>query len=489
MNNKNKPELITNPVLNSSSYKPEDCSIGVIHIGVGNFHRAHQAVYFDSILNNDISKNWGIAGINLRSEQSASIKAQKNSNCHYVLKTVSSNGDKTYDEIKSILALYDWNDEENEILRLFSSNKVQLITITVTESGYYFENDYHLNLNEKDIQDDLSGQIPKTIFGALSKGLDSRMKNNGGPLTVACCDNLEGNGVMLERFFKQYLNELDEKKLLKWVEKNVSFPSSMVDRITPKINPNELIEIQNMFSRPDDCSVSSEDFIQWVIEDNFAGEKPPLDNVGVEIVNDVEPYENTKIRILNGGHTILAYFGVLRGYETFDASINDSELSNFFDEIQTKEILPSLPENSPVDYQKYLKTTKHRFNNKYLPDTLARICMDGASKFPIFLLPTIEWHLDKGKIPIFSLRAIASWYVFLCKVINHDVSFDYIEPKWNMLTPFLIEGGENSFASNSDLWGNVPEKYPDFVTTLVKEIQIMKNLYNINLLHETKSAI
>ena len=129
--------------------------------------------------------------------------------------------------------MYDWNDEENEILRLFSSNKVQLITITVTEGGYYFENDYHLNLNAKDIQDDLSGQIPKTIFSALSKGLDSRMKNNGGPLTVACCDNLEGNGVMLERFFKQYLNELDEEKLLKWVEKNVSFPSSMVDRISP----------------------------------------------------------------------------------------------------------------------------------------------------------------------------------------------------------------------------------------------------------------
>jgi D-arabinitol 4-dehydrogenase len=254
----------------------------------------------------------------------------------------------------------------------------------------------------------------------------------------------------------------------------------MVDRITPKIDLQELQEIQRMFNRQDDCSVFSEDFIQWVIEDNFAGIRPPLDEVGVEIVDDVEPYENTKIRILNGGHTVLAYLGVLEGYETFDSAIRDSELSDFFDGIQSEEIIPSLPINSPVDYERYLLTTKRRFENKHLPDFLSRICMDGATKFPIFLLPTIEWHLLKGVTPEYSIKAIASWYIFLCKVITNEISFEYIEPKWNLLKIFLADDKEESFASSEELWGSIPRVYPNFSKRLVEEIKEMKVRYKVN---------
>ena len=286
---------------------------------------------------------------------------------------------------------------------------------------------------------------------------------------------------MLEHCFIQYLNALNNEKLLNWVLENTSFPSSMVDRITPKIDLQELQEIQRMFNRQDDCSVFSEDFIQWVIEDNFAGIRPPLDEVGVEIVDDVEPYENTKIRILNGGHTVLAYLGVLKGYETFDSAIRDSELSDFFDGIQSEEIIPSLPINSPVDYERYLLTTKRRFENKHLPDFLSRICMDGATKFPIFLLPTIEWHLLKGVTPEYSIKAIASWYIFLCKVITNEISFEYIEPKWNLLKLFLADDKEESFASSEELWGSIPRVYPNFSKRLVEEIKAMKVRYKVNL--------
>ena len=307
------------------------------------------------------------------------------------------------------------------------------------------------------------------------------MESGGGPITIACCDNLQENGVMLQHCFIQYLNALNNEKLLNWVSENTSFPSSMVDRITPKIDLQELQEIQRMFNRQDDCSVFSEDFIQWVIEDNFAGIRPPLDEVGVEIVDDVEPYENTKIRILNGGHTVLAYLGVLKGYETFDSAIRDSELSDFFDGIQSEEIIPSLPINSPVDYERYLLTTKRRFENKHLPDFLSRICMDGATKFPIFLLPTIEWHLLKGVTPEYSIKAIASWYIFLCKVITNEISFEYIEPKWNLLKLFLADDKEESFASSEELWGSIPRVYPNFSKRLVEEIKAMKVRYKVNL--------
>ena len=303
------------------------------------------------------------------------------------------------------------------------------------------------------------------------------MDTNGKPITVASCDNIQENGIMLKKCFFQYLHAVNDEELLKWVENNVSFPSSMVDRITPKISKNELNKIQETFNRSEDCSVISEDFIQWVIEDNFAGNKPPLDLVGVEIVEDVEPYENTKIKILNGGHIALAYLGVLYGYKTYDTAIRDEELSVFFDSIQSKEIIPSLPNKSPINYKEYLTTTKNRFQNQHLPDSLSRICMDGVSKFPIFLMPVIEWHFSRGLIPSLSLKAIASWYVFLCHVFHDKIEFEYVEPKWSMLTPFLVEDGEIGFASDAELWGEIPGRYPDFIECLFKEIQALKERF------------
>ena len=474
---KNKNE---SKALVKASFKPADCKVGVIHIGVGNFHRAHQAVYFNNILKNTSSKNWGIAGINLRKEHSKLIMDLKKSNNQYILKTISASGEAKHEEIKSIIELYDWESDEKEIQHLFSSSNVQLVTITVTESGYYFDKDKQLKITTKDIQNDLNGGTPLTVFGALAKGLRVRMESNGLPITIACCDNIQENGAMLKQCFNQYLNESGDEVLLNWVSKNVSFPSSMVDRITPKVNAKELLKIQESFSRRYDCSVVSEDFIQWVIEDKFSGTKPPLSSVGVEIVDDVEPYENTKIRILNGGHTVLAYLGVLKGYETFDSAIRDSELSDFFDGIQTNEIIPSLPLNSSIDYKKYLLTTKRRFKNKHLPDFLSRICMDGATKFSIFLLPTIEWHLSKGVSPDYSIKAIASWYVFLCKVISNEISFEYVEPKWSFLELLLAAGKEESFASSEELWGSIPENYPDFTKKLTEEIKAMKVRYGVN---------
>ena len=473
----NMKEFKTNKVLITSNFETGDCSVGVIHIGVGNFHRAHQALYFNKILNEKKSSNWGIAGINLRSQDRKLIADLKKSKNQYILKTVSAQGEVIYEEIKSILALYDWKDSGDKIQKLFTSNNVQLITITVTESGYYFDKNDNLKLFTKDIKNDLTGKVPVTVFGALAKGLKARMDTNGKPITIASCDNIQENGIMLKKCFFQYLHAVNDEELLKWVENNVSFPSSMVDRITPKISKNELNKIQETFNRSEDCPVISEDFIQWVIEDNFAGNKPPLDLVGVEIVEDVEPYENTKIKILNGGHIALAYLGVLYGYKTYDTAIRDEELSVFFDSIQSKEIIPSLPNKSPINYKEYLTTTKNRFQNQHLPDSLSRICMDGVSKFPIFLMPVIEWHFSRGLIPSLSLKAIASWYVFLCHVFHDKIEFEYVEPKWSMLTPFLVEDGEIGFASDAELWGEIPGKYPDFIECLYKEIQALKERF------------
>jgi len=468
-----------NQILHKASYNPKDIQVGVIHIGLGNFHRAHQAVYFQNLISKMKSTNWGIVGVNLRPEQSDTIRALNRCNNKYILKTVSDDGIAKFEEIKSILAAYDWSVQLDEILCHFSSSEVHLITITVTESGYYLDKDKLLNTGAKDVQEDLSGETAKTIYGSLHQGLRYRFENGGGAITIACCDNLPENGVLLKRCFVQYLLKANDQELLGWVIDNVSFPSSMVDRITLKMDDNSSREITEKFNLEEDCSVISECFKQWVIEDDFAGAIPPLDFVGVEIVDDVHPYEETKIRILNGGHTALSYLGVLRGHETYDAAIKDPVLSVFFDALQTKEIIPALPSNSFINYEQYLKTTKQRFENSHLTDSLERICMDGASKFRFFLMPTIEWHLLNKSIPIYAIKSIASWYVFLCKVASNDVVINYVDPEWNMLTPLLNKGDEEGFASSSFLWGDVPKKYPDFVNTLVEEMQLMGETYNI----------
>ncbi|MEO1944363.1 MAG: mannitol dehydrogenase family protein [Candidatus Thioglobus sp.] len=481
MSKRESDDFGINQAIYKAPYNPKDCQVGVIHIGLGNFHRAHQAVYFHKLLSKTKFTNWGIAAVNLRPKDSSVVRSLRNCDNKYILKTISPNGDIRYEEIKSILAAYEWREQQEDVLLLFSSSDIQLITITVTEGGYYFDNNHHLDLSAPDIRDDLESDTPKTIFGSLYQGLRYRMVNGGGPITVSCCDNLQGNGQLLEKCFVQYISAKNDIDLLHWVAENVSFPSSMVDRITPKGDINQLQEINKKFGLKDNCSVIAEEYIQWVIEDNFAGTRLPLEDVGVEIVENVQPYEEAKIHILNAGHTVLTYLGILRGYTTYDSALLDPELSVFFDSIQVQEILPALNRESNINHKKYLEITKERLSNQYISDSLARISVDGATKFTVFLLPVIEWNLSKGLLPEYSIRAIAGWYVFLCKVITNGIEFDYIDPKWDILVPYLIEGGEHEFAHSSKLWGDIPQRHPDFANKIVEYILALKVTYNVNI--------
>ena len=375
-----------------SSFNRENCKTGIVHLGVGNFHRAHQANYIDEYLNTSNNMNWGICGINLRKEDSKNFENLKLRKGKYILKTISTSGDEKYKDINSIIKLIDWSKDKDEAEGILSNPDIKLVTMTITESGYYINEKNKLNLNLELIKNNIQGKENNIIYSFLMAALKKRMLSINKKITLLCCDNIRENGKMLQDCLKEYLSASKEYDLLEWIEENVSFPSCVVDRITPRTPEFLKSDIMEKFNLKENCGVIAEPFIQWIVEDNFINERPKLEDVGVKFVKEVFPYEEAKIRILNGAHLALSYFGALKGYTTYDEAISDKNLEQFFFEIQQKEILPALV-HKPFDLEEYMITIYERFKNKNIADKLERIAMDGVGKFPIFILPTIHLSL------------------------------------------------------------------------------------------------
>ena len=298
-------------------YDKSECQTGIVHIGYGNFHRAHQAMYIDEYMEKTGDLRWGIVAVNLRNEGFREID-------DYIVKTPSK-----YIRVRSHLDYIDWTKNRTIAKHMLTLPSVHLITITVTESGY---------------------TPGSPLFEYLACGL----RNRKSPITILCCDNIHQNGVVLETQFLAYLYQTNQYELADWIRENVKFPSCMVDRITPRTTNTLRNEIEDIFPGFGYNAVQTEEYTQWVIEDKFASDFPDLTQVGVVITKDIEPYEETKIRILNGGHTSLAYLGALAGYNTFDEVMNDTSCRNHFKELQKQEIGPSIDIELPFDIYEYI---------------------------------------------------------------------------------------------------------------------------------------
>jgi len=464
-------------MLAHANYEKDDCSVGIVHVGIGAFHRAHQAAYINELLQDKTQQHWGIAGVNLRGQESPVVEQLQKQNHRYILKTLSPDNEIHYQEIRAILESYDWAIDPIAAANIVASETVQLITMTVTESGYYLLDNGQLDLSNTSIKEGLLGQ-GSCIYTYLRAALNARRENNGEPITLLCCDNLRHNGHYLKSGFEQFLTACGDDTLLHWLSDKVRYPSCMVDRITPRIEKAHADDVLEKFSIDDRLTVASESFSQWVIEDNFAGPFPPLGQVGVSIVDDVAAYEDAKIRILNGGHTIVAYLAALRGFDTYDEAIIDTELNELFSRFQEDEVIPAIP-NSPIDLKAYSQTVKLRFSNKNISDSIARICADGVSKFSLFILVTLMGSYQRGMVPNHALKGIAAWYVFMCHVANEKIKFDYIEPKWDDAQQYLTPKGEQYFIESELIWGDLPKAYPEFSQQLLAAINTMKERFPI----------
>lgn len=455
----------------TSNYNRSQCDTGIVHIGLGAFHRAHQAYFIDAMMQKTGDLSWGIAGVNLRMEDRSVCQHKDDLKDGYILKTVSRNGEAQYHKVRSLLSISDWTEDAEQAECLLALCTVRLVTITVTESGYYLNENGQLDLQHEVIRSELTGETRKSLFAFLRAALAKRKRARRGALTILCCDNLRGNGDMLAKSFATYLKACNEGDLLNWVEKHITFPCTMVDRITPRPSDALKADIERHTGHSTKRAVMSEDFAQWVIQDYFAAERPPLDTVGAQFVRDVHPYEEAKVRILNGGHTSLAYLAVLSGHQTFDQAMSDPDLYEHFKAYQVDEVLPVLGKGQPIDLEAYLQVVIDRFRNEFIADDISRICIDGAVKFQLFVRPTILGSFANGIVPSRGIRSIASWYVFLRLRTLGRLSIPYTDHTLDRLG-FDFSGGDVAkFADCETLWGEIPKKYAAFQSTLFDEIR------------------
>lgn len=387
----------------SYKYNRELVKPGILHIGVGNFHRAHEEYYTNLLLENPDQQNWGICGAMLLPSDEHLYKVLKKQDNEYTLTVCGRDGsDETY-LIGSLVELI-WGIENPEaVIAKIADKNIRIITLTITEGGYYIEKATGEFMFEDElIKHDLQNpQTPKTTFGFIAEGLRRRKVAGNGAVTILSCDNLQHNGNTARKAFTSFI-EAQDKELAAWVNENVTFPNSMVDRITPATRPEDIARLNAKNGTSDEAPVYCEDFIQWVIEDDFVAGRPAWEMVGAEFTDDVTAYENMKLSLLNASHTLLSYPSFLSGYRKVDDAMHDERIAKFVRTFMDVDITPYVPAPGNTDLELYKQTLIERFGNRSVSDQIARLCFDGISKFPVYIMPNlikmIRDHADLTRV-------------------------------------------------------------------------------------------
>lgn len=388
-----------NKNVNTFTYNRKVVTPGIIHFGVGNFHRAHLEYMTNLLLEHHHDQcHWGICGAMILPQDERLYTALKNQDGEYTLTVCGRDGRDQAWLIGSLVELH-WGIKDSEgILNKIADPAVKIITMTITEGGYNQDRQTgEFKLDDDMVKHDLQDpEHPVTAFGYVAEGLRRRISADAGPITILSCDNLQHNGDTARRSFTTFFKAQD-KALYEWVEKNVTFPNSMVDRITPATKPEDIKRLNERNGTNDQCPVYTEDFIQWVVEDNFAAGRPRWEDVGVQFTDDVTAFENMKLSLLNASHTLLSYPSFLSGYRKVDHAMADPRIVKFVRTFMDKDITPYVPAPKDTDLELYKKTLIERFANKTVSDQIARLCFDGASKFPVYVMPNLEKMMRDGK--------------------------------------------------------------------------------------------
>lgn len=378
---------------------------GIVHFGPGAFHRAHQAAYVDAILADD--PRWAISAVALNSTDVADALRPQDG-----LYTLALLGEHTrYRVIGAISELLTRQDGDAIANRL-AAPSTRLVTATVTEKGYCLTADGGLDVDHPAIRNDLTGARPTSFIGRLVDGLSRRRAANAGGLTILSCDNLAANGERLARAVGDFA-AIAEPDLARWIADRVRFPSSMVDSITPATDDALRTRVAAATGLDEAWPIQRETFTQWVIEDDFHGEAPPLAAAGAQIVASVAAFEDAKLRLLNGAHSSLAYIGLLLGHETVADAMADEDLAGFVERIMREDIAPSLRPTAGLDVPRYIDAILARFRNPAIRHLLSQIAWDGSQKLPFRLIATIADARAAGR-PVDRLAVpIAAWCRFL----------------------------------------------------------------------------
>lgn len=430
----------------SFDYDRNQVKPGIVHVGVGNFHRAHEEYYTNLLLADAGQLGWGICGIMLLPSDEQLYKALKKQNGEYTL-TVCGRDDKdeTY-RIGSLVELI-WGVENPEaVVDKIADKDIKIVTLTITEGGYNLDKSTgKFILDNEAVQHDIAHpHAPKTVFGFVAEGLRKRMTNGSGPVTILSCDNLQHNGNTAKHAFTSFI-EAQDKELAAWVAENVTFPNSMVDRITPATTPADIKRLNQKNGTEDEAPVYCEDFIQWVIEDNFIAGRPAWEKVGVEFTDDVTAYENMKLSLLNASHTLLSYPAFLSGYRKVDEAMHDERFAKLLRTFMDKDITPYVPAPGNTDLELYKQTLIERFGNRSVSDQLARLCFDGVSKYPVYVMPNlIKMIRDDADLTRVAFSIAAYRHYLKYKTDDKGVAYEVSDP-------WLTEEDEQLIASNDPL--------------------------------------
>ena len=430
----------------------------ILHLGVGSFHRAHQAWYLHRLraATGSGEPYWSLTVGNIRGDMNATLDALAKQQGVYTLETVTPQGERAYETIRSIERVLPWSPTLAPIVEAGSDPACKIISFTVTEGGYYLDEHDRLDTDNPDLAADLAG-ARTTIYGALAAILDARRASGAGPVTLQSCDNLRSNGERFAAGMRAFLALREDPALSDWFDANTACPNSMVDRITPRPTDDVRARVLAATGFNDACPVMGEAFIQWVIEDRFVAGRPQWERVGAELVDAVHAYEEAKIRILNASHSCIAWAGTLVGLDYIHEGTNDAQIRRLAYDYVTEDVIPCLTP-SPLDLARYRDVVLDRFSNPYVLDTNQRVAADGFSKIPGFIAPTLSECLARGVEPRATAVLPALFFRFLERWHRGSLPYAYQDGLMDEAVArafFAAPDPLAAFCASTQLWGSL----------------------------------
>ncbi len=436
----------------------------ILHLGLGSFHRAHQAVYLQR-LHDTGDTRWQLAGANIRPDMADVLQALAAQGGAYTLETVTPAGQRSYQRIEAIREVIPYAPGLAAMVARGADPATRIVSFTVTEAGYYLDPLHRLDATMPELAADIArarrGEAGETVYGAVAAILRARRAAGAGPLTLLNCDNLRHNGERFRAALLAFLQAAGEGDLAAWTQQHTSSPNAMVDRITPRPPADLRARVLAATGVDDAAAVTGESFIQWVIEDDFIAGRHAWENVGVELVRSVQPYEEAKIRILNASHSCIAWAGTLAGLQYIHEGTLTPAIRQMAHDYVTDDVIPCLDhpgEHSPVDLPAYRDVVLDRFSNPAIRDTNQRVAADGFSKIPGFIAPTVRERLAAGQpieavamLPALFLAVLQRWH-------RGQLPYAYQDQGMDPAAAHAIceaADSEAALASDRSLWGDL----------------------------------
>jgi mannitol 2-dehydrogenase len=440
------------------SYDRSQVTVGIVHFGVGGFHRAHQAMYIDQLMEQGKALDWGICGVGVMPFDLKMNEAMQSQDCLYTLVEKAPDGSWEPRIVGSIVQYLYAPDDPHAVIEKMADPATRIVSLTITEGGYNFHPvTGKFDDTNPDVQADLApGAVPATTFGLITEALVRRRARGIEPFTVMSCDNIQGNGHMAQEVFTAFAR-LRDPELGEWVASNVRFPNSMVDRITPVTTDEDRAQVRERFGVEDAWPVVCEPFTQWALEDNFSAGRPPFEEVGVQVVADVEPYELMKLRLLNASHQALCYFGYLAGYRLVHEVAQDPLFANFLLDYMNREATPTLAPVPGIDLDAYKLQLIERFSNAGVRDTVARLCARSSERIPTWLVPVIRENLAAGRDVTLSAAVVASWARYAEGVDEQGEPIEIVDQLADTIRRLAAQQQEDplAFVKNRELFGDL----------------------------------